>query len=193
MNRLISFDFSGTLAQRNTKSFGWEFVHADTVTAIHFLKLAHPELHFAVTTNGNISHPADTLTKHGLREVFTHQPSGASLILGAHTDVILVEEQEVPVKQSLADRLRNIPTQTIVQKIPVEKQLGPKPLPDMLHYAMEVCGVENPAHAVHIGDDVDDAMMARNANTHFMGVWPLSEVSYINMAAVLARATQLIG
>ncbi len=193
MNRLISFDFAGTLAQRSTKNFGWEFVHADTVAAINFLKLAHPEVHFAVTTNGNISHPVDTLTKHGLREVFTHQPSGASLILGAHTDVILVEEQEVPAKQSLADRLRGVPVRTTVQKIPVEKQLGPKPLPDMLQYAMEVCGVEDPAHAVHIGDDVDDAMMARNANTHFMGVWPLSEVSYINMAAVLTRATQLIG
>jgi hypothetical protein len=193
MNRLISFDFAGTLAQRNfARNAGWEFSYPDTIRAIKILKLTHPDVYFAVCTNGDVSHPTDTLEKNRLRHTFMHEPSGTSLILGGHTQVSVMQEITAPVKQSVRDRLRGVPVRNEVQQVPVTRTLGPKPLPDMLHYAMEICQIADPAQVVHIGDDVEDAKMAENAGTQFIGVWPLTEVSYMSMEALLARATQII-
>lgn len=163
MNKLIAFDFSGTLEIVDKPAY------PDMAEALGEAIADNPGLHFGIATNGSLLRVTNFLFKNEVEPMFKNS-SGELLAAGSYTEVTFEDVVEFAVPKNWMEKLSGRYTDKDIRVETRTDFLREKPSGDLLGYLIRKAGVEDASSAVFIGDESVDQGEAYSAKVSFIRV-----------------------
>jgi len=163
MNRLIAFDFGGTLA------LDMHPIYPDMAKVLHEAVEENPGLQFGVASNGSLIRITNFLVENKVTPLFKNE-SGELLVAGSFMDVTIEDIVEIAVPSNWREKLTGRYTGKGNRKDIKTVTLSEKPSGDQLRFLMSKAGIEHKSATVYIGDVKIDSDEACSAGVSFIKV-----------------------